>query len=96
MRLNEQGEVSQNSLGRLVGMKPATIHGIAKRLETRGLIATRRSPEDQRLILVQMTKSGEDMVGDLQPLSSAASAQTLKPLSTTEQKTLSALLDKLV
>jgi DNA-binding MarR family transcriptional regulator len=96
MRLNEQGEVSQNSLGRLVGMKPATIHGIAKRLESRGLIASRRSPEDQRLILVALTANGKTLATELQPFSEAASAETRTPLSKTDQKKLDELLDKLV
>jgi MarR family transcriptional regulator, lower aerobic nicotinate degradation pathway regulator len=96
MRLQEQGEVSQNSLGRMVGMKPATIHGIAKRLEGRGLIAARRSPKDQRLILVALTDTGRGMAEELQQHSEAATAQSLGALSPTEQKTMKALLDKIV
>jgi len=30
MRLHEKAEASQNTLGRMVNMNPATIHGIAK------------------------------------------------------------------
>lgn len=96
MRLNEKGEVSQNSLGRMVGMKPATIHGISKRLESLHLIASRRSPEDHRLTLVALTKTGNDLAKKLEPLSEAASALTLEKLSPEEQATLKRLLDKLV
>ncbi|MBT3991945.1 MAG: MarR family transcriptional regulator [Rhodospirillaceae bacterium] len=96
MRLQEQGEVSQNNLGRKLDMKPATIHGIAKRLEKRGLIASRRSPEDQRLILVALTSVGQKLAKELRQYSEAASAKTMTPLNKSEQKTLKSLLDKLV
>ena len=96
MRLKEQGEVSQNNLGRMVGTKPATIHGISKRLETLRLIASIRSPDDHRLTLLALTKEGDALADKLQPLSDAASSITVEKLSSDEQVTLKKLLDKLI
>src|ERR1035437_10810612 len=48
MKLHELGEASQNLLGRSVGMKPVTDHGIISRLSSGGLIEVRGDDADRR------------------------------------------------
>jgi len=95
MRLKEQGEASQNSLGRMVNMNPATIHGIAKKLVGRGLVELSKAPDDQRLTVLRLTPEGKALAKKMQPHSNAASEKTRSPLSKAEQQRLDELLDKL-
>ena len=83
-RLWEHGEVSQNRLGRLVAMEPANIHGLARRLAKRGLIAARADPADRRRLLLRLTPAGRRLFADIIPLSHASTAATLAPLDARE------------
>ena len=46
------GRMTQNELGRSVGMPPANIHSTVRRLLASGLVATDPSPTDKRVTLV--------------------------------------------
>ncbi len=96
LKLMELGETSQNELGRQSGMKPATVHGVIRRLQSRGLVETRRSPEDQRLLLVALTAVGQETAGEVARHSRAASAETLAPLDENEQELLEGLLRRII
>src|SRR3546814_4425941 len=47
-RLHEMGKLSQNRLGRLAAMDPATIQGVIRRLHERGFIERLADPTDRR------------------------------------------------
>ena len=47
-RLRERGQLSQNRLGRLTAMDPATIQGVTRRLYDRGYIERAPDPSDRR------------------------------------------------
>ncbi len=96
LKLMELGEASQNELGRQSGMKPATVHGVIRRLMSRGLVETRRSPEDQRLLLVALTAAGQETAAEVARHSRAASAETLAPLDENEQELLEGLLRRII
>jgi len=96
MKLYEIGEMSQNNLGRLVGMEPATIHGIIKRLVAQGAVELRAAPDDKRKILVTLTPQGRDLAQELAPRSLESTAAMLAPLSAEERATLTALLHRLI
>ncbi len=96
LKLMELGEASQNELGRQSGMKPATVHGVIRRLQSRGLVESRRSPEDQRLLLVALTAAGLETAAEVARHSSAASAETLAPLDENEQALLEGLLRRII
>jgi DNA-binding MarR family transcriptional regulator len=53
-RLSEFGRLSQNHLGRLTAMHPATIQGVIQRLCERGLIARTPDPKNRRRILLRL------------------------------------------
>jgi DNA-binding MarR family transcriptional regulator len=94
-KIGDSGEVSQNLIGRLTAMDPATVQGVIGRLEKRGLIASKPDPDDRRRTLWRLTKKGADLLGRAVPAGIRVTALTLEPLSGAEQKTLLGLLDRL-
>ncbi len=96
VKLGEQGELSQNHLGRLVGMDKATAQGVVRRLRDRDLIAARPDPADARRTLLRLTPTGEDVLARLVANGPRVTAETLKPLDAAEQRTLLGLLSRLI
>lgn len=95
MRVVDAGPVSQNQLGRETAMDPATIQGVIKRLEERGLIERRADPGDRRRTLLSASKAGRRLAHSLIPSAEKISARTLEPLSEPERRALIALLKKI-
>ena len=94
-RLYDAGEVSQNRLGRLTAMDPATIQGVIRRLAERALIADRPDPRDRRRTLLRLTTAGRALVVGLLGAGFAVSDETLAPLSAAERETFLGLLRRL-
>ncbi len=95
MKLYAEGEVSQNSLGRQVGMEPATIHGIVKRLSARGVLSIRPAEEDKRRMLATLTDQGRVLADELALRSEEGTAATIAPLTPEEVAELNSLLQKI-
>lgn len=95
VRLKEEGEVSQNQLGRLTAMDPATIQGVIRRLVERKLVQIRPDPDDRRRRLLRLTEAGEAHVDSLIPSGPEVSKRTLEPLDEEERRTFMALLQRL-
>jgi MarR family transcriptional regulator, lower aerobic nicotinate degradation pathway regulator len=95
IRISEQGTCSQNRLGRLAAMDVATIKGVVDRLRQKGLIVAGPDPDDKRRTLISLSPKGAALVGDMQKVGHAITAETLKPLSAAEQRNLVRLLRKL-
>ena len=95
VKLSEHGELSQNLLGRLVGLDKATTQGVVRRLRDRDLIAARPDPTDARRTLLRLTPEGEQMLARLVANGPRVTAETLKPLNAEEQRTLLGLLARL-
>jgi DNA-binding MarR family transcriptional regulator len=94
-KLADAGEVSQNRLGRLTAMDPATIKGVISRLVARGLVERAADPQDQRRITLRLTEEGRALVAQLIERARAATQGTLSPLSPAEQRRLVTLLGKI-
>ena len=58
VKVVEHGKVTQNLLGRLAAMDPATIQGVVRRLIDRGLVARADDPMDRRTIVLAATDAG--------------------------------------
>lgn len=95
-RLRERGELSQNLLGRMSAMDPATIQGVIKRLSERGHIERAPDPNDRRRMILRLTSRGENLIDSLLGSIEAATAQVLSPLSPEEQNTLREYLQRIV
>ena len=96
VKLQEYSELSQNLLGRLVGMDKATMQGVVRRLKDRGLVDSRPDPGDARRTLLSLTLDGQRLVAKLLMNGPAVSRETLKPLTGVEQRHLLELLSKII
>lgn len=95
VRVQEQGSVSQNRLGRLTAMDPATIQGVVQRLIERGLIARTPDPKDGRRKRLAPTPAGKRAVTTLVSEAYKVSWDTLKPLTPSERALFLGLLSRL-
>lgn len=66
------------------------------RLEKAGLVARGPHPTDRRATLVRLTDKGFDLIETIMPSHEEAARDILAPLSLDEQKTLNALLARLI
>jgi len=95
-RLAGGAEISQNHLGRLTAMDPATIKGVITRLAERGLVERLPDPNDQRRLLIRLTEAGHAAMPELFEKAKAITIAALEPLSPEEAKQMVALLTKMV
>ena len=94
-KLADEGELSQNHLGRLTAMDPATMKGVIGRLHRRRLIASKADAADRRRTLWSLTAAGKKLLGGAIEAGLATSNQALAPLDGKEQKILQRLLSRL-
>lgn len=95
VKLFEVGELSQNHLGRLTAMDPATIQGVIRRLALRKLISHRLDSDDRRRRYLSLTPAGRQLVLRLGMNGPKVSQLTLAPLPPAEQEQLLQLLRKI-
>jgi DNA-binding MarR family transcriptional regulator len=95
-KLASEKAASQNHLGRMTAMDPATIQGVIRRLEARGLVGRTNDPNDRRRTLLRLTEDGEAMVEAVTATGFRVSTRTLQPLDADDQARLLAMLKKLV
>jgi len=96
VRLSEvDGPISQNALGRLVGMDAATTKGVLARLMARDLVKMEKSQTDKRRYMLSTTQAGRDLIAKLMPRACQITEETLAPLNAKERASLLRLLAKL-
>lgn len=94
--LAEQGETSQATLGRRLSIDPSDLHAIVSELERAGLIARARDPADRRRNVVMITSSGKSTLKRLDALIDGAQRELVAPLSASERRELTRLLERLI
>jgi len=94
-KIRDEGEVSQNHLGRLTAMDPATMKGVIGRLHKRRVITRKADPADGRRTLWRLTASGERLLARTVAAGEATTDETLAPLGPKQRKTLLDLLSRL-
>lgn len=95
VRLYQHGTLSQNHLGREVGMNAATTKGVVERLANKGLVAVRPSETDRRRLLLSLTADGRDLIVSAVERAKQITERTLTNLNQRERRRLLELLDKL-
>ncbi len=95
VKVAELGRVTQNHLGRLTAMDPATIQGVVRRLIDRDLVTRAADPLDRRTIVLAPTRAGLRLVATAVVAARRITEATLEPLSAAERQTLLVLLRKL-
>jgi MarR family transcriptional regulator, lower aerobic nicotinate degradation pathway regulator len=94
-RLYEVGELSQNELGRRVGIDAATTKGVIERLLRKDFIESKADSKDRRRLRISLTTKGLDMIVESIPKAQSITQATVANLTMPETKRLLALLKKL-
>jgi DNA-binding MarR family transcriptional regulator len=94
-KLDDVGRVSQNELGRLTAMDPATIWGVINRLMKQGYVSQSPDPDDARLVMLELTDAGRKATLSMKAVAAEVSRETLRPFTDEEARELLALLGRL-
>ncbi len=94
-KLDDLGPTSQNLLGRMTAMDPATIFSVVGRLARRGWVTMLPDAKDARLVNVALTDDGAAAIAAMKTIAGEVSRQTLAPLSEAEAKDFLAMIAKL-
>jgi DNA-binding MarR family transcriptional regulator len=94
-KIDDLGSVSQNQLGRLAHMDPATISGVVGRLIARGFVRQATDIKDARLVMLTLTPTGQAAVRAMKSVAAEVSRRTLEPLNAGEATVLLKALAKL-
>lgn len=95
-KIGDEDVVSQNHLGRLTAMDPATMKGVIDRLHARSLIVSKPDPNDRRRTLWRLTESGAQTLAQALPAGAQTTEETLAPLTEEERRIFLDLLSRLV
>ena len=77
--------VDQRTLARSIGFDTSTIAAVIDRLEARGLMQRRSSPEDRRVRLLQLSEAGHTLLAAIGPDVLRAQERMLDPLTPAER-----------
>lgn len=94
-RLYSDGSLSQNHLGRRVGMDAATTKGVVDRLRSKGWVQSNASKTDLRRLEISLTPDGQIFAKQALNTAKSISQKTTSNLSPRETERLLALLEKL-
>jgi DNA-binding MarR family transcriptional regulator len=94
-KLDDGGPTSQNQLGRLTAMDPATISSVVGRLAKRGYVALAPAPADARLVMASLTPEGAVAIAAMRKVAGTVSERTLRPLTRVEADVFVDLLKRL-
>lgn len=94
-KLDDVGRVSQNELGRLTAMDPATIWGVVSRLIKQGYVVQSTDPNDARLVMLELTEEGRKATKRMKSVAAEVSRETLAPFTEEEAKQLLDLLSRI-
>jgi DNA-binding MarR family transcriptional regulator len=95
VKIVELERITQNHLGRLAAMDPATIQGVVRRLVDRNLVTRTQDPLDRRTIVLAATSAGHTLAAKAIIAATRITEATLAPLTQDERTHLLAILRKL-
>jgi DNA-binding MarR family transcriptional regulator len=94
-RLRQRGPLTQNRLGRSLGMDPPNVRDVVRRLAGRGLVALEPEPDDRRALLVRITPEGVELFTRVWPVAEAVNRRTVSVLTAAERELLAEMLARL-
>lgn len=89
------GPMCQRALGKKLLRSDANVTTVLDNLERAALIRRERSAQDRRLVYVELTEAGRDLIGRIFPEHARLIAESLSALTAAEQKELARLCKKL-
>jgi MarR family transcriptional regulator, organic hydroperoxide resistance regulator len=90
------GEMESRHVAAEAGVSKGTLTGVARTLESRGLLARRTHPGDGRMVLLRLTPAGTRLMTHLFPAFNGEEAFVLDGLNERRIKTLAATLRHIV
>lgn len=93
--LLDQMPISQNKLGRMVGMDAATTKGVVDRLRKKSFVRSVPSETDMRRLEISLTDAGEAFARNAIIIAKGISKKTVGNLTPHETTRLLILLDKI-
>ena len=93
--LQEIGPSIQRHLSAHVGIDPANLHEMLKRMESRDLIVIELAPDSGRREMISLSPEAEMLLKKLNPKINQVNKSLAKKLSQQEQKHLESILRKL-
>jgi DNA-binding MarR family transcriptional regulator len=94
--LDHEGDVSQQQLGRAIGVDPSSMVSTMDELEAKGWVQRRRHPTDRRAYALHITDAGRETLTRARRLAGGAQNELLAPLDDAERAQLHDLLLRLV
>ena len=88
--------IDATRLSAVIAFDRSTLGSVIERMEVKKLIERRPSPEDKRVKLLYLTKTGAAILRNIMPSVEKAQARMLQPLKPADRKVLLALLTQLV
>ena len=88
--------IDATRLSAVIAFDRSTLGSVIERLQAKDYIERKPAPEDKRIKLLYLTKSGAATLRDIIPVVERAQARMLQPLKPADRKTLLALLSQLV
>lgn len=88
--------VNQRDLEQELRLRPSTINGIVNRLEEKGYILRRTSPEDGRCRLITLTEAGQAKVETFRATLDAAGRRLANCLSAEEEAAMRGYLSRVI
>jgi DNA-binding MarR family transcriptional regulator len=88
--------IDATRLSAVIAFDRSTLGSVIERIEAKGLVERKASPDDRRIKLLYLTRSGAALLSEIVPAVDRAQARMLEPLKPADRKTLMALLSQLV
>ena len=88
--------IDATRLSAVIAFDRSTLGSVIERLQAKDLVERKPAPEDKRIKLLYLTKSGAAILREIIPAVERAQARMLEPLKPTDRKALMGLLVQLV
>ncbi len=92
----EEGPIKVSDIAHRMYLHPATVVGILDRLEARGLAVRTRSTDDRRVVHVELSTQGKNLVRRAPEVAQGLLVKGLERLPAKELQTISHGLDRMV
>jgi MarR family transcriptional regulator, organic hydroperoxide resistance regulator len=92
----EFAPIKVSDLAKKIYLHPATVVGILDRLETRGMVTRVRSKNDRRVVKINLTDLGRELVSKAPQVAQGLIVGGLEVLANKELANISTVLDQLV
>src|SRR6516162_3089856 len=88
--------IDATRLSAVIAFDRSTLGNVIERLQAKKLVERKPSPQDRRVKLLYLTRSGATLLRNIMPSVDRAQARMLQPLKAADRKALKALLSRLV